>query len=267
MSDRAWRRLGVDAFVLSPGRRPPGVVTTPLAEATDRIDPAGGAFTATVELIAGLRAVEFDLLAPFATPVEVDVVVAGRLVVGHALVLTGSPVVVPIEGDPLVGPATVTVRVLAEEGTATLGVDDNGVVVVGVIGSDGGGTLVTADGLSIVHRPVSAVTDAGDADVVINRVDDRRLQFTVESAQFVEMWTDIVHRPGWTALVNGAPGELQGDVVLGVRVPPGVSEVDIRYRPPGLTLGLALIAMTVLAWLLSGLVVAGRRSLDHRDPV
>lgn len=266
VSDRAWRRFGVDAFVLAPGRRPPGVVTTPLAEATDRIDPAGGAFTATVELIAGLRAVEFDLLAPFATPVEVDVVVAGRLVVGHALVLTGSPVVVPIEGDPLVGPATVTVRVLAEEGTATLGVDDNGVVVVGVIGSDGGGTLVTADGLSIVHRPVSAVTDAGDADVVINRVDDRRLQFTVESAQFVEVWTDIVHRPGWTALVNGAPGELQGDVVLGVRVPPGVSEVDIRYRPPGLTLGLALIAMTVLAWLLSGLVVAGRRSLDHRDP-
>ena len=151
--------------------------------------------------------------------------------------------------------------------TATLGVDDKGVVGVGVIGSDGGGTLVTADGLSIVYQPVAAVTDAGDADVAINRVDDRRLQFTVESAQFVEVWTDIVHRPGWPALVNGAPGELQGDVVLGVRVPPGVSEVAIRYRPPGLTLGLALIAMTVRAWRLSGLVVAGRRSLDQRDPV
>ena len=74
-------------------------MTTPLAEPTDRVDPAGGAFTATVELIAGLRAVELDLLAPFATPVEVDVVVAGRLVVGQALVLAESPVVVPIEGN------------------------------------------------------------------------------------------------------------------------------------------------------------------------
>ncbi|HAB58768.1 MAG TPA: hypothetical protein DCE75_12020, partial [Acidimicrobiaceae bacterium] len=95
----------------------------------------------------------------------------------------------------------------------------------------------------------------------------RRLQFAVESAQFVEVWTDIVHRPGWTVLVNGAPGDLQGDVVLGVRVPSGVSEVDVRYRPPGLTVGLALIAMTVLAWVLSGLVVAARRSPDHWDPV
>ena len=266
VSDPAWRRLGVDAFVISPGRRPPGVVTTPLAEATDRIDPAGGVFTATVELTAGLRAVELDLLAPFATPVEVDVVVAGRRVLGDALVLTGSPAVVPIEGDLLVGPATVNVRVLAEEGTAALGVDDDGVVVVGVIGSDDGGALVAADGLSIVYRPVAAVTDAGDADVVIDRVDDRRLQFTVESARFVEVWTDIVHRPGWTVLVNGAPGDLQGDVVLGVRVPSGVSEVDVRYRPPGLTVGLAVIALTVLAWVLSGLVVAARRRPDHRDP-
>jgi len=262
--DPAWRRLGVDAFVTPPGRRPPGVVTSPLVEAIDRVDPAGGVFTTTIDLTAGLRAVELDLQAPFATPVEVDVIVAGRFVFGDAVVVTDSPVVVPIEGDSLVGSASVTVRVFADPGTATLGVNGNGEMVVGVVGSDDGGTLVVADGLTIVHRPVAAVTAAGGADVMIDHVDDRRLRFTVDSERPAVVWTDIIDRPGWTVQVNRTPGDLRGDVVLGVGVPSGTSEVEFRYRPPGLVVGLMVIAVTALAWILVGFVVASRRSPDDR---
>ncbi len=221
-------------------------------------------FTTTIDLTAGLRAVELDLQAPFATPLEVDVIVAGRFVFGDAVVVTDSPVVVPIEGDSLVGSASVTVRVFADPGTATLGVNGNGEMVVGVVGSDDGGTLVVADGLTIVHRPVAAVTAAGGADVMIDHVDDRRLRFTVDSERPAVVWTDIIDRPGWTVQVNRTPGDLRGDVVLGVGVPSGTSEVEFRYRPPGLVVGLMVIAVTALAWILVGFVVASRRSPDDR---
>ena len=264
LTDPAWRRLGVDAVVTSPWRRPPGIVTTPLTVASDRVDPAGGVFTTTIDLTAGLRAVELDLQAPFATPVEVDVTVAGRFIFGDAVVVTDSPVVVPIEGDSLAGPASVTVRIFAEAETATLGVDAAGEMIVGVVGSDDDGTLRIADGLTIVHRPVAAVTDAGGADVMPDHVDDRRLGFRVDSERPTVVWTDIVDRPGWTAEVDGSPGDLRGDVVLGVGVPSGMSEVEFRYRPPGLVAGVVVIALTVLAWVLVAFVMATRRSPDDR---
>jgi hypothetical protein len=264
LTDPAWRRLGVDAVVTSPWRRPPGIVTTPLTVASDRVDPAGGVFTTTIDLTAGLRAVELDLQAPFATPVEVDVTVAGRFIFGDAVVVTDSPVVVPIEGDSLAGPVSVTVRVFAEAETATLSVDAAGEMIVGVVGSGDDGTLRIADGLTIVHRPVAAVTDAGGADVMPDHVDDRRLGFRVDSDRPTVVWTDIVDRPGWTVQVDGSPGDLRGDVVLGVGVPSGVSEVEFRYRPPGLVVGVVVIALTVLAWALVAFVMAARRSPDDR---
>ena len=92
-----------------------------------------------------------------------------------------------------------------------------------------------------------------------DHVDDRRLGFRVDSDDRPSSWTDIVDRPGWTVEVDGSPGDLRGDVVLGVGVPSGMSEVEFRYRPPGLVAGVVVIALTVLAWVLVALVMATRR--------
>ena len=43
-----------------------------------------------------------------------------------------------------------------------------------------------------------------------------------------------------------------------------MSEVEFRYRPPGLVAGVVVIALTVLAWVLVAFVMATRRSPDDR---
>ncbi|MEO0492694.1 MAG: YfhO family protein [Actinomycetota bacterium] len=261
VNDPVWRRFGVDAFVTAPGRRPPGIVTRPLTEAAGRVDPAGAVFTTPVELDAGLRAIEIDLQAPFATPVEIDVTAGGRFLFGDAVVVTGSPVLVPIEGDGLDGPASVTIRVGADAATATIGVDDTGLALVGVIGSDESETCVV-DGLTIVHRPVAAVTDAAGADVVVEHVDDRSLRFSIDSERPVDIATDIVDRPGWSVTVDGGARHRTPATLIGVGVPAGTSEVELRYRPPGLLAGALVIVATALGWVLVGAVAPARRSPD-----
>ena len=66
------------------------------------------------------------------------------------------------------------------------------------------------------------------------------------------------YAPGWSATVDAAPAVLHRvDVVLrGVYVGPGVHRVEMRYRTPGLAVGLALGG---LGMLLCGLLVARER--------
>jgi hypothetical protein len=59
-----------------------------------------------------------------------------------------------------------------------------------------------------------------------------------------EMWA-----PGWNATVDGnAAPVLQVDRLLrGIPIGPGVHEVTLSYRPPGLRLGLAITSATLIA--------------------
>lgn len=59
--------------------------------------------------------------------------------------------------------------------------------------------------------------------------------------------------PGWGAEVRVGDRVLEASVVdrdarVAVLLPAGATEVQVRYRPPGLRLGLALAALTTLAW-------------------
>lgn len=54
-------------------------------------------------------------------------------------------------------------------------------------------------------------------------------------------------QPGWEVTIDGEPAELvdADGFALAVEVPPGPHDVQFRYRPPGLTLGLAATAISI----------------------
>jgi len=71
--------------------------------------------------------------------------------------------------------------------------------------------------------------------------------------------------PGWTASVGGVevPVERVYGLVLGLDLPKGIHTVRVRYRPPGLTMGLSVAAIA-LALLVAAWWLDDRRS--RRDP-
>ncbi|HVL38489.1 MAG TPA: hypothetical protein VM328_03765 [Fimbriimonadaceae bacterium] len=66
--------------------------------------------------------------------------------------------------------------------------------------------------------------------------------------------------PGWIAYAGGQELKLSEGVWRGVQVPPGTSEVDMRYVPPGLRQGLLLGGVGLLITL--GLLLLGRRAAE-----
>jgi hypothetical protein len=72
------------------------------------------------------------------------------------------------------------------------------------------------------------------------------------------------HAPGWTATVDGASVQIvTADFLLrGVAVEPGRHRVEFTYRTPLLRLGMALSALSWLAWL--ALLWAGARRVLRR---
>jgi len=58
--------------------------------------------------------------------------------------------------------------------------------------------------------------------------------------------------PGWTARINGVPGvPEQAGPFQAVALPAGDSQVEFRYRPPGMAAFMALFALgwlAVLPW-------------------
>jgi len=67
-------------------------------------------------------------------------------------------------------------------------------------------------------------------------------------------------QPGWAVTVDGEGADLVevDGFALGVELGPGTHEVELRYRPPGLALGLAVSLVSVAVGL--GLALVGRRS-------
>jgi hypothetical protein len=82
--------------------------------------------------------------------------------------------------------------------------------------------------------------------------------------------------PGWSAEIDGRPAEVlrANGLVLGVPVPAGARELELRYRPPGLGAGAFVSALALLALLATAALAlrdggATRNGLprDDRDDV
>jgi uncharacterized membrane protein YfhO len=71
--------------------------------------------------------------------------------------------------------------------------------------------------------------------------------------------------PGWTATIDGEPSRvLRGDVLFRViPIPGGEHDVDLRFEPTSVTIGL-WISLTCLGLVLAGLIVAGRLTWRRR---
>lgn len=99
------------------------------------------------------------------------------------------------------------------------------------------------------------------------------IRLAADAASFVvvsEAWF-----PGWSAEVDGVPADVlrANGVLLGVPVPAGARELELRYRPPGLGAGAAVSALALLALLavvgrgLRRRAAGSRLSSDDRDDV
>lgn len=86
-----------------------------------------------------------------------------------------------------------------------------------------------------------------------------RAGFRVRSRGPGMLIVNALYLPGWEATVNGRPARVRRayGILRAVEVPAGLSEVEMRYDPPGFTAGLS-ISLATLALCL-GIVFAERR--------
>lgn len=100
---------------------------------------------------------------------------------------------------------------------------------------------------AVVARGEGAGMDAGR---VVSWVDEGdRVEAVVEAVAPALLVMRDGYFPGWTAAVNGAPTPVvrAEEVYRAVAVESGRSHVALRYRAPGLTAGLVLCALSVVA--------------------
>lgn len=168
------RALGIGVWVQPGGEQnnvspPPGKIVA-AAGAVMRVDPALQPRVGHVQIPEnGLRAVSFDLEREFPASVEVHLRGAGGDLFRRILVPAGEQSVsVALAAETLEPGAdvAVTIRVEAEPGTTSLGVDGNGEAVIGVVGGDNFSHLVLSDGLALTAiANASLVRVAGSAVV------------------------------------------------------------------------------------------------------
>jgi len=98
-----------------------------------------------------------------------------------------------------------------------------------------------------------ASVDGRPSDAVLERPSPERMRVHAEGPGLLVIAEHF--DPGWRASVNGAEAPvLQADLTaLGVVLPPGPADVQLRFVPPGFRLGLALqaaaaIALAGVAW-------------------
>ena len=115
---------------------------------------------------------------------------------------------------------------------------------------------------AVVEAPAPAgtsVADAGD-HIQISASAAGALAVSAQNAHRRFMVISEVWHPGWRAIVDGHAAPLyRTDIALqGLWLEPGVHTIELRYWPPGLTVGLMATALTCVAVL--GLLVIGRRA-------
>ncbi|MGH9258228.1 MAG: YfhO family protein [Vicinamibacterales bacterium] len=104
----------------------------------------------------------------------------------------------------------------------------------------------------------SSVADAGDS-VKILRSTPGALEIAVQNAQRRFLVVSEVWHPGWHASVDGRPATVyQADIaLLGLWLEPGAHAVELRFWPPGLTVGLMVTLLTCIG--VAAMVVVVRR--------
>jgi hypothetical protein len=125
--------------------------------------------------------------------------------------------------------------------------------------------VLLAGGIS--PRPAQA-DSAGESRVVSYLPDRVQLAVSARRAAVVVLLDSF--DPGWKAWVDGEPARiLRANVAFrAVRVSAGVHEVEMRYRPRALSVGIAISALTAsMALAAVALVVSGaRRGKTSREP-
>ncbi|HTB80954.1 MAG TPA: hypothetical protein VK717_08715 [Opitutaceae bacterium] len=103
--------------------------------------------------------------------------------------------------------------------------------------------------------PPSVPANPGHGHAVIESFHLNSIALSVESSAPALLVVAEAWYPGWRATVNGLPVEvLPANVWMrAVRVPAGVSQVELHYVEPSLALGgtISLLALAVLAWIAS----------------
>ena len=98
-----------------------------------------------------------------------------------------------------------------------------------------------------------------NAPVPATLVSDSERRFALPASEQAQtLVTGEPYYPGWHAEASGRSLNVarQGFLTT-VRVPPGARTVELRYRPPGLTVGLVISLVSAALGL--GLLVAARR--------
>lgn len=98
-----------------------------------------------------------------------------------------------------------------------------------------------------------------DAEVrdVTQQADSMRFEVNTRSSAFLVISSNCY--PGWTATLNGQPTEIHRTnyVAMGIAVPPGRSEVELRFLTPGFRLG-GIVTFLSLSLAIAGLLTTRR---------
>ena len=102
--------------------------------------------------------------------------------------------------------------------------------------------VANADGA----RPITGTGEPGSC--VFERYENESLAITCDASQPSLMVLADSYATGWSATLDGAPATIHRTTVVlrGVYLEPGHHRIEMRYRTPGLTLGLALGALGLL---------------------
>lgn len=100
----------------------------------------------------------------------------------------------------------------------------------------------------------------GDPAVEVERFERNRYRLRVEAPRPGLVYAAESSMPGWTARVDGRPAPILAAnyAFRAVEVPAGAVTLEMSYRPPGLTAGLAVTLAALAA--LAAILLAGRRA-------
>jgi hypothetical protein len=109
-------------------------------------------------------------------------------------------------------------------------------------------------------RPLAA--EGGFRTVPVRRAAPGLLEAEVATEHPAHLCTREIWAPGWEATVDGKPAEVTrtNGIFCGIRLPPGVHAVRLRYTPPGFRAGMAISLLTLAAVSVS---IRARRGKEH----
>jgi hypothetical protein len=106
-----------------------------------------------------------------------------------------------------------------------------------------------ADGVLFENRQARPRFVADSANVAVKRESLSTYRLHVEAARPVRVETSLPAAPGWCVFDRGkagAPVELDRGAFLAFRLPAGVSELEMTYRPRSFVLSLWISALAAL---------------------